>query len=65
MGRHLASRCPLCGKEEESLDDMLLHCPKVYNQRLSFLRFLGFIGYSQNPYRMLWQDEKVHHPENP
>ena len=30
-GRHLASRCPLCGKDEESLDHLLLHCPKVYN----------------------------------
>ena len=30
-GRHLATRCPLCGKHEESLDHLLLHCPKVYN----------------------------------
>ena len=30
-GRHLASRCPLCGKDEESLDHLLLHCPKVHN----------------------------------
>ena len=30
-GRHLANRCPLCGKDEESLDHQLLHCPKVHN----------------------------------
>ena len=30
-GRHLANRCPLCGKDEERLDHLLLHCPKVYN----------------------------------
>ena len=30
-GRHIASRCPLCGKEEKSLYLLLLHCPKVYN----------------------------------
>ena len=29
-GRHLASRCPLCGKEEESLDHLLLHCSKTH-----------------------------------
>ena len=29
--RHLASRCHLCGKAEESFDHLLLHCPKVYN----------------------------------
>ena len=28
-GRHLASRCPLCGKEEENLDHLLLLCTKV------------------------------------
>ena len=28
-GRHLASRCPLCGKDEEQLDHLLLHW--VYN----------------------------------
>ena len=30
-GRRLTSRCLLCGKDEESLDHLLLHCPKVYN----------------------------------
>ena len=30
-GRHLASGFPLCGKDEESLDHMLLHCPKVHS----------------------------------
>ena len=30
-GRHLANRCPLCGKDEESLDHLLLHYPKVHN----------------------------------
>ena len=30
-GRQLASTCPLCGKEEESLEHLLLHCTKVYN----------------------------------
>ena len=28
-GRHLASRWPLCGKEEENLDHLLLLCTKV------------------------------------
>ena len=39
-GRHLASRCPLYGKDEERLDNLLLHCPKVYNLwALSFTMF--------------------------
>ena len=28
-GKHLASRCPLCGKEEENLNHLLLFCPKA------------------------------------
>lgn len=28
-GRHLASRCPLCGKEEENIDHLLLHYSEV------------------------------------
>ena len=46
-GRHLASRCPLCNKEEENLDHILLHCTKTYNLRPSFLLFLGITGFSQ------------------
>ena len=30
-GRQLASRCPLCGKDKESLDHLLLRYTKVYN----------------------------------
>ena len=49
-GRHLANRCPLCGKEEESLDHLLLRYSKVYNLwALCFLQFLGFTGSSQVP----------------
>ena len=28
-GDSLASRCPLCGKEEEVLEHLFIHCPKV------------------------------------
>ena len=26
MGRHLANRCPLCGKDGENIDHLFLHC---------------------------------------
>ena len=29
-GFSLASRCALCGKDEESLEHLLIHCPKVW-----------------------------------
>ena len=29
-GYSLASRCPLCGKVEETLEHLLIHCPKVW-----------------------------------
>ena len=29
--RQLANRCPLCGKEEENLDHLMLHCLKTCN----------------------------------
>ena len=43
-GRHLASRCPLCGKEEESLDHLLLYCTKVYNLWAFIFTVLPFLG---------------------
>ena len=39
-GRHLASRCPLCGKEEENIDHLLLLCTKV--QELCAMLFAIF-----------------------
>ena len=39
-GRHLANRCPLCGKEEENLDHLLLFCiPVQYIWALLFTIF--------------------------
>ena len=45
-GRHLTSRCPLCGKDEESLDFTTL---RFTTFGLSFLRFFGFTGPFQDP----------------
>ena len=41
-GRQLASRCPLFGKDEESLDHLLLHCTKVYNLWAFIFTIFGF-----------------------
>ena len=30
-GFQLASRCPLCGKAEENLNHLLIHCPSVWS----------------------------------
>ena len=29
-GHHLASRCPFCRKNEEELEDLLVHCLKIW-----------------------------------
>ena len=29
-GHHLASRCPFCRKNEEELEHLLVHCPKIW-----------------------------------
>ena len=29
-GFQLASRCPLCGKDEEELNHILIHCPSIW-----------------------------------
>ena len=28
-GFHLASKCPFCGREEEELEHILIHCPSI------------------------------------
>ena len=30
-GFSLANRCPLCGREEESIEHLLIHCPMVWD----------------------------------
>ena len=30
-GFHLASKCPMCGKAEENLNNPLVHCPLVWD----------------------------------
>ena len=40
-GYHLASRCPLCGREEEELEHILIHCPLIWGQWTDFLYAFG------------------------
>ena len=40
-GYHLASRCPLCGREEEELEHILIHCPSIWGQWTDLLFAFG------------------------
>ena len=40
-GFSLASRCPLCGKVEETLEHLLIHCPKVWCMWTALFSLLG------------------------
>ena len=43
-GFQMASRCPLCGKAEEVLDHLLIHCPPFGDYGLGSFPFQGFTG---------------------
>ena len=30
-GFHLASKCPFCGKSEEMLEHVMIHCPLIWD----------------------------------
>lgn len=38
----MVNKCPFCGKEEEDLDYILIHCPRVWRQWTYFLSAFGF-----------------------
>ena len=38
---HLASKCPLCGKAEENLNNLLVHCPLVWDLWASLISIPG------------------------
>ena len=40
-GRHLANRFPLCGKDEENIDHLLLLCTKIHELRALLFTILG------------------------
>ena len=41
-GWHLLNRCYLCGRDEESVHHILLHCPVVNHLWVIFLSLVGF-----------------------
>ena len=44
-GFQMASRCPLCGKAEEVLDHLLIHCPSIWGLWFGLISlFQGFTG---------------------
>ena len=40
-GFSLASRCTLCGKDEESLEHLFIHCPQVWCMWTAIFSFSG------------------------
>lgn len=40
-GLHLASKCPFCGKEEEELEHILIHCTQIWGQWIDLLSAFG------------------------
>ena len=40
-GFHLACKCPFCGREEEELGHILIHCPSIWGQWTDFLYAFG------------------------
>ena len=43
-GFHLASKCPFCGREEEELEHLLIHCPSIWGQWTDLLSTLVCLG---------------------
>ena len=64
-GRHLSSRCPLCGKDEERLDHLLLHCPKAYNLWALIFTIFRINGVLPRSIKDTLAGGKVHLLENP
>ena len=40
-GFHLASKCPFCGKKEEELEHILIHCSPIWGQWTDLLSAFG------------------------
>ena len=40
-GYHLASICPFCGREEESLERLLVHCHNIWSIWADFFSVFG------------------------
>ena len=40
-GFHLASKCPFCGRVEEEVEHILIHCPSIWGQWSDLLYAFG------------------------
>ena len=58
-GFQLTSRCPLCHKDEESLEHLLIHCPTVWGIWVAIISLLGMDWVSPLPAKDLMMEWKA------